>query len=70
MLKNIVKLEAIINSRNYMFLCDNDAPIVDGKEAIFQFLKCLGQIEDSAKAQAAEKAASSSQTEVEEAKTE
>lgn len=51
MLKNIVKLEVSIEERVYTFLCDNDAPLNHIKEALFQYQKFIGQIEDSVKAQ-------------------
>ncbi len=50
MLKNIVKLEYIINEKQYYLHCDNDAPLTHVKEALFQFLKYIGQIEDQVKA--------------------
>lgn len=49
MLKNIVRLENIIDGRTCHFTCDNDTPIPIVKESLFQFMKYIGQIEDSAK---------------------
>lgn len=51
MLKNISKLEIRIGDKNYQFLCDIDSSLNDVKEAIFQFQKYIGQIEDQVKAQ-------------------
>jgi hypothetical protein len=51
MLKNIIKLEFQIGTKVYHFLCDNDAPIEHAKEALFQFMKYMGQVEDHLKAQ-------------------
>lgn len=51
MLKNIIKLEHKIEGRDYQFLGDNDSPLAHVKEALFQFLKYVGQIEDQARAQ-------------------
>ena len=48
MLKNIAKLECKIGERVYQFLCDNDSPLPELKEAFFQFQKFVGQIEDQA----------------------
>jgi hypothetical protein len=51
MLKNISKLELKVGEKTYQFLCDNDSPLNDIKEAIFQFQKYVGVIEDQIKAQ-------------------
>jgi hypothetical protein len=56
MLKTIAKLEIKLNERNYQFLCDNEAPLSDVKEVLFQFVKYAGQIEDAVKAQQEQKA--------------
>ena len=55
MLKNISQLQTYINNKFYQFLCDTDSPLPDVKEALFQFLKFAGQVEDAAK-EATEKA--------------
>jgi hypothetical protein len=54
MLKNIVRLEHKVDNRIFHLLCDNDAPTGHVKEALFQFLKYIGQIEDQAKTQQAQ----------------
>jgi len=51
MLKNLSRLEHVIGDKVYHFVCDNDSPLNEVKEALFQFLKYVGQIEDSVKAQ-------------------
>ncbi len=51
MLKNIVKLECIIENKVYQLLCDNDSPLHHLKEVLFQFQKYVGQLEDDVKAQ-------------------
>lgn len=51
MLKNISKLEYKIGERLYQLILDNDSPIDHVKEALFQFQKYIGQIEDQVKAQ-------------------
>lgn len=57
MLKNIVKIEFLINDKIYQFLCDNDAPLEHVKEALFQCQKYIGQIEDNLKSKVAAVAA-------------
>ena len=49
MLKNITRLVHTIEDKAYEFTCENDAQIQHVKEAIFQFLKEVGQIEDQIK---------------------
>ena len=49
MLKNLSKLEIVIADKIYQFICDPDSPIEHCKEALFQCLKYIGKIEDSAK---------------------
>ena len=51
MLKNISKLEIAINEKSYQLLCDMDSPLQDVKEAVFQFQKYIGKIEDQVKEQ-------------------
>ncbi len=51
MLKNISQLEFKINEKLYNFSCDHDSPIEHVKEALFQFQKYVGQIEDAVKSQ-------------------
>jgi len=50
MIKNLVGLECKIEERIVKFICDHDCPISHLKEALFQFQKYIGQIEDQAKA--------------------
>lgn len=49
MLKNISQLEVKIQDRLYVFQCSPESPIGDVKEALFQFIRFAGQIEDTAK---------------------
>jgi len=51
MIKNVVRLENKIGERVYHFICDNDSPIQDIKDSLFQFGKYIGQVEDAVKAQ-------------------
>ena len=53
MLKKIVKLDVVVNDRQYQFLCDEDSPIDHIKEVLFQLQKYIGQIEDDSKNQMA-----------------
>ena len=49
MIKNLAQLEVKINERIYNLTCSNDSPLEHVKEALFQFQKIIGQIEDNAK---------------------
>lgn len=49
MLKNITKLECQIGDKIYQLLCEMDSPLTHVKEALFQFQKYVGQIEDQAR---------------------
>ncbi len=55
MIKNISRLEHKIGEKTYHFYCDNDCSTLDVKEALFQFIKFIGQVEDYAKSQQQEK---------------
>jgi len=54
MLSNLVQLAHQIENKVCRFICDNDTPIHFIKEALFQFQKHIGQVEDAAKAQQTE----------------
>ncbi len=49
MLKNITQLEIKIEDRIFVFQCPPDSPISHVKEALFQFTRFAGEIEDKAK---------------------
>lgn len=49
MLRNLTQLEHIVENKICRFICDNDTPLNIAKEALFQFQKYIGQIEDMAK---------------------
>lgn len=51
MLKNLAQLEHQVENKVCRFICDNDTPIQFIKEALFQFQKYIGAVEDAAKAQ-------------------
>ena len=53
MLKNISQLKSVIEGKEGFFHCDQDTPLPVVKEMIFDFLKYVGQIEYSVKAQQA-----------------
>lgn len=46
-MKNIAGLECKVEDKIYRLTCDGDAPLIHIKEALFQFLKHIGQIEDA-----------------------
>ena len=51
MLKNLSRLECIVNEKAYHLFCDIDSPLECVKEALFQFQKYIGQVEDAVKQQ-------------------
>lgn len=53
MIKNLVQLEHTIGDKVYRLACDNDSPLNEIKDALFQFLKIVGNIEDQIKAKQA-----------------
>lgn len=64
MLKTLAQLKCIVNGKECQFLCDNDMSVEAVKEALFQFQKYVGQIEDNAKSQKeAQEAAEKSKSE-------
>lgn len=50
MLKNISRLECIVNDKVFHFLCDMDSSIETVKEALSQFQKYTILVEDAVKA--------------------
>lgn len=50
MLKTLSQLECKIAEKVIHLVCDHDTPLEHVKEALFQFLKYVGQIEDAVKA--------------------
>lgn len=57
MLKNLSGLTHKIGERAFHLMCDSDSPLNEVKDALFQFLKYVGQIEDAVKAQQEKSAA-------------
>lgn len=51
MLSNLSKLQVQIDNKVYQLLCDVDSPLPSVKEALFQFQKFVGKVEDDVKAQ-------------------
>ncbi len=49
MIKHLSGLECKVEERIIKLICDTDCPLSHLKEALFQFSKCIGQIEDAAK---------------------
>ena len=54
MQKNLTQLEYKIAEKVYRFICDPDSPLEHVKEALFQFAKYAGTVEDAIKAQQAQ----------------
>ncbi len=54
MLTSLLQFEHVIADKAYKFLCAPDSPIEHTKEALFQFLKRVGQVEDEIKAKQAQ----------------
>jgi len=55
MLSNLVQLTHQIENKTCHFTCENDTPLHLIKEALFQFQKFIGTVEDTAKAQRTDK---------------
>lgn len=53
MVKNLSGLVHTVGEKIYHFVCDNDAPLTDVKDALFQFMGQVSKIEDAVKANAA-----------------
>ena len=49
MLKNISKLESVVNEKMYQFLCDSDASLSDVKDALMRMCMYVQSIEDQIK---------------------
>lgn len=60
MLKNITQLEHIVAGKVFHFMCEMDSELPAVKEALCQFLKFVGNIEDQHKANQATTNAESS----------
>jgi hypothetical protein len=56
MQKMLTQFEHKIGDKVYEFICDPTSPIEHVKEALFQFSKYVGAIEDAIKAQKAKEA--------------
>jgi hypothetical protein len=54
MIKNIVRLESIINEKVGHLLLENDCPIEVAEHMLLEFLQYLGKLKEQAKAQAAQ----------------
>lgn len=52
MIKNVSVLEHKIGDKVFQFYCEPSSSIGEVKEALFQFMKYCGQIEDNARSQA------------------
>jgi hypothetical protein len=47
-LKNISRLKVEIDGKEHIYICDQDTPLTEAKEALFRFLNFIAQIEESA----------------------
>ncbi len=56
MLKNLVRLESIVNEKVGHLLLENDCPIEVAEHMLLEFLQYLGKLKEQAKAQEALKA--------------
>ncbi len=56
-LKNLSKLEHKIGDKVFHFLCDQDSPLNQVKDALLNFLGFVSQVEKTAQDEAAKKAA-------------
>jgi len=55
MQKNLIQLAVTVGDKLYQFLAEPDSPLEHVKEALFQFGKHIGQIEDAIKSMASSK---------------
>ena len=51
MIKDAKKFECTLGDKIYEFYCESDSPIGHVKEALFQFMKLVGQVEENILAQ-------------------
>lgn len=56
MQKQLTQLEHKIGEKIYHFMCDPASPLDHVKEALFQFIKYVGAVEDAIKSQQAAQA--------------
>lgn len=47
MLQNVTRIKTTVGEKIFEFYCDNDSPIQTVKEALFQFIKIVVQIEEN-----------------------
>lgn len=47
MQKNLTQLKCLINGKEIVLSCDMDSNTIEIKEALFQFIKHVGKIEDT-----------------------
>ena len=61
MLTTLSVMKHQIGERTYHFLCAPDSPLQDVKEALFEFVKVAGKIEEEAKLRMEDRAKSEAQ---------
>jgi len=49
MLKNVTQMTVQVGEKIFHMICDHDSPINHVKEALFQFMKIVGEAEQRAK---------------------
>lgn len=55
MLSNMTKLKCFVDGKEHIYYCDQDCNSFQVKEALFQFIKYIGQLEDNARIEAEKK---------------
>jgi len=70
MIKNLAGLECKIENEIIKVICGSQCPLTHLKEAMFQFLKHIGQIEDAARQAEENKKNEEAQVQIEEPKPE
>ncbi len=70
MIKNLTQIEVNIDNKICRLVVDQDTPLTHIKEALFQFQKYIGQIEDAAKKQQEAQVKAEDPVQQEEVKTE
>ena len=47
MIKNITQIKCLVNGKEHILSCEMDSSTIEVKEALYQFLKYVGQVEDT-----------------------
>lgn len=46
MIKNVSQMKCLVNGKEHILTCEMDCSTLEVKEALYQFLKYVGQVED------------------------